>query len=287
MKVYLNHEAKHAKGEAPEFKVKTTLPKGWLDGPVEKVIAFFCKQYNAKNPDHALDPEKMQLQNKNDVVLPSSGKVSDHISEYNDLFIVHKPEVVVTKVDRPEGSVQCKNLGCNTWYVEEMNSDTACHYHSGAPVFHDLAKFWSCCEGTKAMDWEEFQAIPACCVGRHCNESKVELFKPSSMPMPTAQPLTEAEIREAEAAAAPAAPAPVVEDKPGPIIDGMARCRNRGCTVDKFVVAENHDEACHYHELAPVFHDTAKYWACCPKKKCFDWDDFMKVPTCKVGPHKV
>lgn len=31
----------------------------------------------------------------------------------------------------------------------------------------------------------------------------------------------------------------------------------------------------------------AKYWSCCPGKKCYDWDDFLKVPPCAVGPHKV
>lgn len=281
MKVYLNYAGK---GEAPEYKLKTSLPKSWLDGPIEKVIAFYCKNYNTKFPDHALDAATMQLANKNDVVFRPDAKVSDHISEYNDVFIQHKPEVTSTKEERPEGSVQCKNMGCNQWYLEENNTDDVCHHHSGAPVFHDLAKFWSCCEGKKALDWEEFQAIPTCQVGRHCAEAKVELFKPSEAPVAMYAPMTEAEIKEAEA---PEAPKPVVEDKPGPIVDGVARCRNRGCTVDKFVVAENHAEACNYHKSAPVFHDTAKYWACCPAKKCFDWEDFMKVPTCTVGPHLV
>ena len=84
----------------------------------------------------------MLLANKNDVVLPSDGKVSDHISEYNDVFVIHKPEAKPTEQEQaPPGSVQCKNLGCGKWYLESENHDEACHYHTGAPVFHDLVKY--------------------------------------------------------------------------------------------------------------------------------------------------
>lgn len=40
---------------------------------------------------------------------------------------------------------------------------------------------------------------------------------------------------------------------------------------------------CRYHKLPPVFHETAKYWACCPNKKAYDWDDFQKIPGCLTG----
>lgn len=40
---------------------------------------------------------------------------------------------------------------------------------------------------------------------------------------------------------------------------------------------------CLYHKLPPVFHETAKYWACCPNKKAYDWDDFQKIPGCMTG----
>eukprot|EP00668_Euglena_longa_P033941 GGOE01043620.1.p2 GENE.GGOE01043620.1~~GGOE01043620.1.p2 ORF type:complete len:300 (-),score=85.86 GGOE01043620.1:445-1221(-) len=258
-----------------------------MDSPVERVVGLFCKQYNAKNPDTPLDSAKMLLANKNNVFLPLDGKVSDHILEYNDLFLVHKPEAVQSHSHQGEpGALQCKNLGCNQWYLPEENGEGACHHHTGAPVFHDLAKFWTCCDKKKALDWEEFQSIPTCAVGPHCPEAKVELFKSAQAATMTAVPLTAEEIACQEAAALPTAPAPV-EDTPGPIVDGMARCRNKGCNVDRFAVAENHADACHYHEGAPVFHDTAKYWSCCPAKKCYDWDDFLKVPPCAVGPHKV
>jgi hypothetical protein len=40
---------------------------------------------------------------------------------------------------------------------------------------------------------------------------------------------------------------------------------------------------CTYHRLPPVFHETAKYWACCPNKKAYDWDDFRSIPGCQLG----
>lgn len=40
---------------------------------------------------------------------------------------------------------------------------------------------------------------------------------------------------------------------------------------------------CQYHQLPPVFHETAKYWACCPNKKAYDWDDFQRIPGCQTG----
>jgi hypothetical protein len=41
--------------------------------------------------------------------------------------------------------------------------------------------------------------------------------------------------------------------------------------------------ACRYHKLPPVFHETAKYWACCPNKKAYDWEDFQRLPGCETG----
>jgi CHORD len=40
---------------------------------------------------------------------------------------------------------------------------------------------------------------------------------------------------------------------------------------------------CIYHAKPPVFHETAKYWACCPGKKAYDWEDFERIPGCQRG----
>ena len=40
---------------------------------------------------------------------------------------------------------------------------------------------------------------------------------------------------------------------------------------------------CQYHKLPPVFHETAKWWACCPNKKAWDWEEFQNIPGCCQG----
>lgn len=50
--------------------------------------------------------------------------------------------------------------------MEEENGEEACKYHKGAPVFHDLKKYWSCC-GKETHDWDEFMKLPTCCTGWH------------------------------------------------------------------------------------------------------------------------
>lgn len=42
---------------------------------------------------------------------------------------------------------------------------------------------------------------------------------------------------------------------------------------------------CSYHKAAPVFHDTGKFWACCPDKVRYDFDSFLQIQGCMVGCH--
>lgn len=64
--------------------------------------------------------------------------------------------------------------------------------------------------------------------------------------------------------------------------DPLLRCRRFGCQK-KYRESENHDTFCRYHVKPPVFHETAKYWSCCPDKKAYDWETFMAIPGCSVG----
>lgn len=63
-------------------------------------------------------------------------------------------------------------------------------------------------------------------------------------------------------------------------------CANKGCSKKSFAQEENGDQECNFHTGDPVFHDLKKYWSCC-QKVTFDWDDFMKLPTCAVGSHQI
>ena len=65
-----------------------------------------------------------------------------------------------------EVSKMCKRNGCRKKYLESENNDQACHYHPGKPIFHDLKKGWDCCNKI-SWDWDEFQKLPTCAVGKH------------------------------------------------------------------------------------------------------------------------
>ena len=65
-------------------------------------------------------------------------------------------------------------------------------------------------------------------------------------------------------------------------------CANGGCASKTFVMEENGPEACQHHTGEAIFHDLKKYWSCCnADRPCHDWDDFMALPTCSVGEHKI
>uniref|UniRef100_A0A2K5F4X2 CHORD domain-containing protein n=1 Tax=Aotus nancymaae TaxID=37293 RepID=A0A2K5F4X2_AOTNA len=66
------------------------------------------------------------------------------------------------------------NQGCSQHFDPEINSDHACTYHPGVPVFHDG---WSCCK-RRTTDFSYFLSIVACTKGRHNSEKPPEPVKP-------------------------------------------------------------------------------------------------------------
>lgn len=77
-----------------------------------------------------------------------------------------KPQEEKKKFLTKDGKLRCINQGCRKDYLEQDNNENACNYHKGAPVFHDLKKYWSCC-GKETMDWDDFMKLPTCCMGWH------------------------------------------------------------------------------------------------------------------------
>ena len=74
-----------------------------------------------------------------------------------------------------DGRFICANKGCTIrHFVDDENGDEACSYHTGEPIFHDLKKYWSCCnpdgKGKVAYDWDEFMALPTCTKGPHAKK---------------------------------------------------------------------------------------------------------------------
>jgi len=65
----------------------------------------------------------------------------------------------------------------------------------------------------------------------------------------------------------------------------MPKCHNNGCTDREYgCESRNTETSCSHHPGGPIFHDALKGWSCC-KKRCCDFDDFMKIVGCSVGRH--
>lgn len=77
----------------------------------------------------------------------------------------------------------------------------------------------------------------------------------------------------------------VNKPKAQPIVEGITKCMNRGC-LKEYNLEENHDAACTFHSGNPIFHDVSKSWSCCPDRVAYDFDEFMEIQGCCVGPHR-
>ncbi|KAG5480083.1 hypothetical protein LSCM1_06510 [Leishmania martiniquensis] len=296
MKVYCIYDGRNLKGDlvnnvAEPFKVKIDIPASWLQGPCERLLSFFLKTLRAKREiDVAAEDVTMKCSG---VCLKLQDPLANCISDYNDIYILHK--VAIKAEEANEGELRCTNFGCGQYYKEEENTDNSCHHHTKGPVFHDLEKYWGCCSGRKAFDWEGFENIPSCCVGRHSTVNKPFVFSKEevhNIPL-TASQAAQASVslsaiqngkrtagpREFEGAA-------FTQAEPQEVVNGKACCRNYGCGKE-FVVEENTSSSCRYHKDGPVFWDTYKYWKCCPEKKCLEFDEFVKVPGCCEGAHRL
>jgi hypothetical protein len=60
---------------------------------------------------------------------------------------------------------------------------------------------------------------------------------------------------------------------------GSVPCKRFGC--NKYFLPGANAEKCLHHKKPPVFHETRKYWACCPDKIGWDWESFQAIPGCE------
>ncbi|KAL7540759.1 hypothetical protein ACHAXR_010374 [Thalassiosira sp. AJA248-18] len=195
MKVFLRYEDNE--DESTHKTLKITLPKSWKGGPTSRLLEQFVESYNGgkegalntleveslhlsiRRPINADDDSTKQLKD-----LPSDGIVVETISDREDVYICHGPSRTSTeinserqaKIDKEKEAVKhlssCVHFGCNQRFPKG-GPYPECSYHSGPPVFHETAKFWSCCPNKKAYDWDEFQSLPACQSGT-CTDVKDE-----------------------------------------------------------------------------------------------------------------
>ncbi|CAI5729706.1 unnamed protein product [Peronospora destructor] len=306
-KVYMHYE----EGEEEQtLLLKMTLPSKWAGHTVDYLKEFFVEHYNKKKPDNWLDSAQMHLEKKGDTLLFGDELLHTAVQKYDDLFLkagasTLKP-VRVAKSAVPAMSdkkyLQCKNHGCQQKFLDEENSDQACRHHSLPPLFHDMKKGWQCCSSKMVYDWDDFENIEPCIVGRHSTVGPNEQFAIS----PTVAAAANAAVSSVGVATSQAAaPLKSIDDynqknpnavtavsaakesqttAPSKRTDGKANCVNFGCQQE-YVVAENSDTSCRHHAGPPVFHDAAKYWSCCPKDVKYDFDSFLKLPGCVVSAH--
>ena len=198
-------------------------------------------------------------------------------------------------MENQETQKKCTHLGCGKLYYEKDNIEGACHYHDGKPMFHDTKKGWTCCNQV-AYDWDEFQKLPPCKVGKHTDvpQGKMEFFKSDTVAntqraidknennkVLNIDDFNAAEKKKKEEKMK------LEGEKPKEIIknsEGKYYCGNPGCQSKIYDPNDNPEGCCKHHLGQPVFHDRKKMWSCC-KQEAYDWDDFEKLPPCAVSKH--
>lgn len=181
MRVVLSYQEK--------LTIKVKLPKKWLSGTTEKLKETIVDQFNSKNPDTPINGNDFHLELKDGTVLCSDDIVQKKIPDRATVNLVTGPSPTIAEAevekkrvaaankpveDPNDPLVTCRNLGCQKKYRESENHDSFCCYHKSAPIFHETAKYWSCCPGKKAYDWETFMAIPGCATGRCTTQGGVK-----------------------------------------------------------------------------------------------------------------
>ena len=306
--VFVKHE--EGDDETRHMSTKFTVPKSWRPGPVEKLLAFAVDTYNSKHADTPLAKDGVHFELEGET-LGLEDIVEQCMQPKAELLIVSGPSPVIgsarqkvldeekrkaeeaeAKRKWAEGKVKCQNFGCAQLFDPNDNPEGSCKHHVGPPFFHDCNKGWTCCKGKTAMDWDDFQKLPTCAVGRHSATPPKAPPKKEPTCVPCAPVPTKSienyneNNKDAPTGAKSFARATGTKAKPKvtKYEDGTYRCQNKGCQA-RFRPEDNHAKACTYHKGTPVFHETLKWWGCCPGSKKMDFDDFLAVPGCASGPH--
>nr|XP_026269667.1 cysteine and histidine-rich domain-containing protein 1 [Urocitellus parryii] len=212
----------------------------------------------------------------------------------------------------------CYNRGCGQRFDPENNTDDACTYHPGVPVFHDALKGWSCCK-RRTTDFSDFLSIVGCTKGRHNSEKPPEPVKPEvktteKKELSELKPKFQEHIIQApkpvEAIKRPSPDEPMTnlelkisaslkqaldklklssgneEDKKEDDSDEIkigTSCKNGGCSKT-YQGLQSLEEVCVYHSGVPIFHEGMKYWSCC-RRKTSDFNTFLAQEGCTTGKH--
>jgi CHORD len=209
MKVLLHYED-HADTELWK-SLKITLPKSWKNGPTSQLLGQFVESYNQNEllggGPNPLQVNEMHLAIRRPTgasdgeattklsILASDATVVDCIPDRADIYVMHGPSPTLQELQKPQQSeedsskptaatttaeplISCTRFGCQRRFPKGGPYPVNCQYHKSPPVFHETAKFWSCCPQKKAYDWDDFQTIPGCCQTEFCTEVKEATGQP-------------------------------------------------------------------------------------------------------------
>mmetsp|Transcript_139911 Transcript_139911/g.241717 ORF Transcript_139911/g.241717 Transcript_139911/m.241717 type:complete len:292 (+) Transcript_139911:54-929(+) len=199
MKVTLKYEEGDDKDL--HMTLRLTLPQKYVNGPTREVVKLFVDHYNKKHPADKLTMEEFHIKVVGGNHLEASAKVCDNMATGDECFLLPestlpaksaasegsagypapaanastpsapsaapkqaaaaKPAAKKQPVKDERGRVRCKNFGCQMMFDPD-GEPVPCKHHKSPPIFHETAKWWSCCPDRKAYDWDEFTRIPGC-----------------------------------------------------------------------------------------------------------------------------
>ncbi|KAK0210240.1 hypothetical protein DFS33DRAFT_1402956 [Desarmillaria ectypa] len=206
---------------------------------------------------------------------------------------------------------RCTRKGCNKEFTEDSNE--ACIFHPGAPVFHEGLKSWSCCSDVNkpVLEFDEFMKISGCMkTERHTNDApKIEPSKVPTNPNNLAVSVSEdgkevyaSEVMPTNTSSQSKLPAslPIVSTQtPPPAIEEEddlsipvavgTKCLRKGCgklfvSDELNRLGDGEGTVCVYHPSPPIFREGSKGYLCC-KRRVLEFDEFLKIGGCKTGRH--
>ena len=136
--------------------------------------ADFWKSSTVTNAETGLKKEEQRIKTAADFNREQEEK-DKRAAEVAAMVGSSGPAVEKVAKKNKDGRFICANKGCTKKnFTDEENNDEACEHHTGQPIFHDLKKYWSCCnqdgKGKVAYDWDEFMALPTCAKGPHAKK---------------------------------------------------------------------------------------------------------------------
>eukprot|EP00811_Abedinium_folium_P002798 NODE_12572_length_1216_cov_5.071625.p1 GENE.NODE_12572_length_1216_cov_5.071625~~NODE_12572_length_1216_cov_5.071625.p1 ORF type:complete len:304 (+),score=96.85 NODE_12572_length_1216_cov_5.071625:64-912(+) len=186
MKITLRYEESDDRGL--HMTLRLTLTEKYINGPASGVVNLFVDHFNKKRPENQLNAEALHLKIIGGKHVEAGTTVVDVLTSGDECFLMGETssshaeamrqlrakepppvasssnvapagEPKVTKDER--GWIRCRRFGCNRFFDPEA-PPPPCVHHRAPPIFHETAKWWSCCPDRKAYDWDAFMRIAGC-----------------------------------------------------------------------------------------------------------------------------